>query len=126
MLHTATATRASDLELQRRLSSFNHERLRPRLPVDLDVDDEELSLDDEVQLRSLEERFIDGERAAVAAEAARVPDDPEGFVAWFEALKETGPGQNDPLFAWLAGSATLEQLRWFLTQEVAGEAASRI
>jgi hypothetical protein len=31
-------------------------------------------------------------------------------------------GQGDALFPWLATSATVEQMRWFLLQEVAGEA----
>jgi hypothetical protein len=37
-------------------------------------------------------------------------------------LRETGPGQGDPLFPWLAGRASLAQMRWFLAQEIAGEA----
>ncbi len=37
-------------------------------------------------------------------------------------LKGTGPGQGDPLFPWLATEASLEQMTWFLLQEVAGEA----
>jgi hypothetical protein len=53
---------------------------------------------------------------------ARVPADLEGFVAWFEDLKATGPSQNDPLFPWLAETADLEAMRRFLQQEVAGEA----
>jgi hypothetical protein len=32
------------------------------------------------------------------------------------------PGQQHPLFDWLAQEATLPQMRWFLTQEAAGEA----
>ena len=61
-------------------------------------------------------------RASVAARAAQAPRDPDGFVAWFEELEHTGPGQNDPLFPWLAETATMDEMRWFLTQEVAGEA----
>jgi hypothetical protein len=37
-------------------------------------------------------------------------------------LKQAGPGQGDPLFPWLAERATHEEMRWFLAQEVAGEA----
>jgi Iron-containing redox enzyme len=37
-------------------------------------------------------------------------------------LREVGPGQGDPLFPWLAAHATHEQMKWFLYQEVAGEA----
>jgi hypothetical protein len=54
--------------------------------------------------------------------AARASHDPNGFVRWFEDLKETGPGQKDPLFPWLAEHASLLEMTWFLEQEVAGEA----
>ena len=54
--------------------------------------------------------------------AAEAPTDPDGFIAWFEELKATGPGQGDPLFPWLARHASRDELRWFLRQEVAGEA----
>ena len=37
-------------------------------------------------------------------------------------MRENGPGQGDRLFPWLATEATLTQIRWFLAQEVAGEA----
>ncbi|GAO38540.1 hypothetical protein SCH01S_16_00580 [Sphingomonas changbaiensis NBRC 104936] len=53
---------------------------------------------------------------------ADVPEEPDAFVSWFEALQDNGPGQNHPLFAWLAETATEGQMRWFLTQEAAGEA----
>ncbi|MDB5459053.1 MAG: iron-containing redox enzyme family protein, partial [Caulobacteraceae bacterium] len=48
--------------------------------------------------------------------------DVDGFVAWFEVLAATGPGQHDPLFAWLARDAGPQAMGWFLTQEAAGEA----
>ncbi len=38
------------------------------------------------------------------------------------ALEPHGPGQHDPLFPWLEHHATLDQMTWFLRQEVAGEA----
>ena len=53
---------------------------------------------------------------------ADVPDEVDDFIDWFEELKESGPGQNDPLFPWLAEAASHEDMLWFLTQEVAGEA----
>ena len=43
-------------------------------------------------------------------------------MRWFEDLENTGPGQRDPLFPWLAAHATLVQMRWFLRQEIGGEA----
>ena len=58
----------------------------------------------------------------VAEEAAAAPTDVEGFIAWFEELKASGPGQYDALFPWLAEEANLDQLRWFFEQEAAGEA----
>jgi hypothetical protein len=70
----------------------------------------------------LEGQFIEAERALVAKRAATAPSDPVGFVAWFAALDRSGPGQGDPLFPFLATSASHDEMRWFLAQEVAGEA----
>ncbi len=66
--------------------------------------------------------FLEEARARVASRAAAAPADPDSFTAWFENLQQTGPGQHDPLFPWLASTATMVQMRWFLAQEVAGEA----
>jgi hypothetical protein len=117
---TATNARPDILSssFQRRLACWNRERLAPHFP---DPDwREELNRDHE--MRSLEVLFLEELREEVAPAAAGVPDDPDGFVAWFEALKDHGPGQGDPLFPWIAEKATLEEMRWFLTQEAAGEA----
>src|SRR4051812_36955714 len=103
---------------QRRLAHWNHERLAPRLPAE-DWRDE---LERDHEMRWCEVAFLEELRAEVAAEAAETPTDPDGFVAWFEGLNEHGPGQGDRLFPWIAEHATLEELRWFLTQEAAGEA----
>jgi Iron-containing redox enzyme len=101
--------------LHLRLAKDAQRRLRPGLPDDPPTGDA-------AELREMEAAFVAQERAAVAGLAADAPADAEGFVAWFESLKEKGPGQGDALFPWLAESATLEQMRWFLRQEVAGEA----
>ena len=69
-----------------------------------------------------ESQFLEAERAAVSSRARSAPRDATAFIAWFEALRETGPGQHDPLFPWLAESADLDQMRWFIEQEIAGEA----
>jgi hypothetical protein len=100
------------------LARWNRRRLTPTLPTDDYAGD----LAEEHHMRLLEGQWIEGLRAQVAGRAAEAPRDPEGFVAWFEDLKQTGPGQHDPLFDWLAQEATLEEMRWFLTQEAAGEA----
>jgi hypothetical protein len=65
---------------------------------------------------------VEAQRQAIACPTADIPSDVDGFIAWFEHLKQAGPGQGDALFPWLAEKATLEQMRWFLLQEVAGEA----
>jgi hypothetical protein len=77
--------------------------------------------EDEKMLR-LEGAFVEAFRAHVAPLVAEVPREPSGFIAWFEALRDAGPGQWDQLFAWLATDATLDEMKWFLEQEAAGEA----
>src|SRR5262245_55548578 len=116
-----TARQLSD-SLHRRLAASHSVRLAPALDDPGDDRDWHRGVADEVAVRRLERAFIEGERAAVAEQVRRVPTDPDGFLRWFDALKSTGLGQGDPLFPWLARQATLEQLRWFLAQEVAGEA----
>lgn len=102
----------------RRLAVFNAKRFSPALPSP----DWRASLAEDAALLVEEGDWLEASRAAVAERAALAPRDPDGFVAWFEELEHTGPGQNDPLFPWLAETASREEMRWFLTQEVAGEA----
>ncbi|HEX8444127.1 MAG TPA: iron-containing redox enzyme family protein [Allosphingosinicella sp.] len=103
---------------QRALAHWNHERLSPCFP---DADWQK-RLDRDTRMLRLEGAFIEELRAEVANEAAAAPTDVEGFIAWFEALQESGPGQGDPLFPWIEQEATFDQLRWFMGQEAAGEA----
>ena len=105
-------------EFQQGLARWNHQRLAPQFPAD----DWQKSLDRDLQMLRLEGGFIEALRAEVHAEAAEAPEDAEGFIAWFEALQQNGPGQGDPLFPWIAEEASLDELRWFLEQEAAGEA----
>jgi pyrroloquinoline quinone (PQQ) biosynthesis protein C len=105
-------------DVQQRLAHWNHVRLEPGLP-DANWQD---SLNFERAMLELEARFIDSLRAEVEGAAAIAPTDPQSFIAWFEGLDRNGPGQHDPLFEWLAESATLDQMRWYLAQEAAGEA----
>lgn len=102
----------------RALAHFNWRRLAVQMPGP----DWQHDLDDERAMRELEGYWIEDARATVADEAAAVPTDVDGFVAWFETLEASGPGQHDPLHDWLAEAASLEEMRWFLRQEVAGEA----
>lgn len=106
-------------DLHRALAGLNRRRLEPVLG---DASSWRDGLDAEHALRLAEDAFVAGERARIAARAAAVPRDVEGFAAWFAGLVEDGPGQGDALFPWLAERATMAEMRWFLAQEVAGEA----
>jgi Iron-containing redox enzyme len=101
---------------QRELAHWNRERLAPGFPGSAP------SPAHEQRMLRLEADFIDELREKVAVEAAEAPTDAGGFVKWFEDLEQVGPGQGDPLFPWIAEAASLDQIRWFLTQEAAGEA----
>jgi len=103
---------------QRGLAHWNRERLEPGFPSD----DWQRLFERDVRMERLQGAFLEELRAEVADEAAEAPTDVEGFIAWFEELKATGPGQGDPLFPWLAAEADRDQLRWFFEQEAAGEA----
>jgi hypothetical protein len=101
-----------------RLMEFNARRLKPTLIKSGWQND----LREELLSRLEEGRFVEEERLAMAPLLTNLPSDPDDFMRWFEALRDTGPGQNDRLFPWLAERADLEQIRWFLKQEIAGEA----
>lgn len=105
-------------DFQRGLARWNRQRLEPAFPIG----DWRRQLDADHQMLRLEGAFLEALRGEIADEAAAVPSDVDGFIAWFEGLLENGPGQNDPLFPWLAEAADLEQIAWFLEQEAAGEA----
>jgi hypothetical protein len=110
----------TDDRLHAQLAAFNRTRLAPRLPHSEHQRMQILQLERAATL--VERIFVERERALIARRAATAPTEPEAFVRWFEALREHGPGQGDPLFPWLAERASLEQMRWFLQQEAAGEA----
>jgi hypothetical protein len=107
-----------DHGFQAALARWNRERLEPGFPSD----DWEKTLERDARMQRLEGRYLESLRAEVAERAAGAPEDADGFIAWFEALGEEGPGQGDPLFPWIADAATQEELCWFLEQEAAGEA----
>ena len=104
--------------LHRALAHWNHARLSPAVPNQ----DWRRDIEREHEMRTVEGAFIEAFRSHIAPLVEHVPTNAHGFVAWFEGLKDHGPGQWDPLFDWLEGEASLEDLKWFLTQEAAGEA----
>jgi hypothetical protein len=105
-------------DLQFRLNRLNSLRLNPTLPSPHWED----QLAEIARLAIVEGHFLECSRQAVAARAAEAPTDPAKFIQWFEQLKQDGPGQSDPLFPWLAEECSMDEMKWFLTQEVAGEA----
>lgn len=103
---------------QRGLAHWNRERLAPGFPRD----DWQDVIERDGRMLRLEGAFVEELRAEVADAAAAAPTDADDFIAWFEALREDGPGQDDSLFPWLAEEADLDDVKWFLAQEAAGEA----
>jgi hypothetical protein len=108
----------SDDDLQQRLAAFNRRRLVPGLPHTHWRDE----INEDRDWLLLEGEYIERERRAVAAQAAEAPTDPDGFDAWLTNLTATGPGQSDPLFPWLGETCSMDEMKWVLGQEVAGEA----
>ena len=105
-------------DFQQQLARWNRDRLAPAFPTD----DWQAVIGRDATMQRLEGGFLEELRAEIADRAAEAPVDADRFIAWFEDLKQTGPGQGDRLFPWLAEQATRDDLRWFLQQEAAGEA----
>ena len=103
---------------QQDLARWNRDRLAPRFPRE----DWRSELRADAQMEERQVHFLQFLRAEVAARAAQAPTEPAAFIAWFEELERTGPGQHDALFPWLEQEATRDQMRWYLQQEAAGEA----
>src|ERR1700687_1911878 len=91
--------------LQRELAHFNRQRLEPGLGSaswrsDLTV---------ERRLLEQEGDFVETMRTEIAPLMADIPRVGEDFLGWFEELRQTGPGQGDALFPWLASLASRDQ-----------------
>lgn len=114
----ATSEMADVAGFHRRMSEWNARRLAPSIPHGGWLADAR----EDAEMVLLEGAFIERARTEAASWLHDLPTSVSGFIAWFEALKGSGPGEDDSLFPWLAEEATLEQMRWFLLQEVAGEA----
>lgn len=108
----------ADHALQARLAHWNRRRLAMQAPPE----DWRDALHADHDMDFVEREFTETLRAEIAPRAAQAPRDAAAFVVWFEALKQDGPGQADALFPWLATRASYDEMRWFIEQEVAGEA----
>ena len=107
-------------DFQLRWSLQNKERFSTGLPLSYEhftnglVKEFDFSSEEEISIYDLRESIRD--------HLLNLPRSSSEFISWFENLKEVGPGQNDPLFPWLKTHANFEQMKWFLQQEIAGEA----
>ena len=100
------------------LARFNRSKTSIGVPVSDWEQQEQAALD----MKLMEGRFLEELRASIRHLTRGVSEDANRFVSWFESLINWGPGQFHPLFDWLATRASSEDLKWFLTQEAAGEA----
>ena len=100
------------------LAHFNVGRIAPAFPVVHWLTD----MGTDFNWRMAEGLFLESLRELVAPLLPDEDGNTDDFINWFESLAAVGPGQQHTLFDWLAQSATLQQMRWFLTQEAAGEA----
>jgi hypothetical protein len=107
-------------QFHQELMRYGHSRMVPKTPQqDSDWED---NLQHSLVMTEREIHFFEQERQKIIHLANEAPSDTASFLAWFENLRETGPGQNDTLFLWLADHVSESQMRWFIQQEVAGEA----
>jgi hypothetical protein len=100
------------------LAKFNRSRTAVGVPC-ADWEDCEIA---SLAMRLHEGRFLEELRSSISYLTEGIPDTPDKFVSWFESLLEWGPGQYHYLFDWLANYASADEMKWFLTQEAAGEA----
>ena len=105
-------------KLHLQLSQFNQQRLAPNF-IHHNWAVKALH---EVHILIKEGDFVELERQHVQQYLIHMPQEPEVFMQWFSNLKTEAPGQGDALFSWLATQANMQQMRWFLQQEAAGEA----
>jgi hypothetical protein len=103
---------------QRELTKYNHRRLDPSLPSP----QWRYELATHCRVLQAEGEFVEAVRARIMPLARDIPSQVDAFIDWYERLRASGPGQGDPLFPWLERSASLAQMKWFIEQEVAGEA----
>lgn len=117
-LDPAPVNSCDPVALHRGLAHFNKQRVAVATPTS----DWRQHLKTELAWRSVEGEFLESLRVSVAPLLPQTGLEAGAFVGWFEALAQHGPGQQHPLFDWLAHTASYEDMCWFLRQEAAGEA----
>src|SRR3982074_1281568 len=82
-------------EFQRELAKYNALRFRPHLPEEAGHGD---LVTEEIVARA-EIEFVESLRRKVAPLADAIPADADGFIAWFEQLKNSGPRPGRSAFS---------------------------
>ena len=105
--HGQTPPTSSRLGFERLVSSCQiHAQAAPcHVPSDTWRDE----VEEFAQVAWAEGEYIETVRRAISPLLASVPSGVDDFIDWFEDLKETGPGQGDELFPWLAERANREE-----------------
>jgi hypothetical protein len=103
---------------QRELSRRNGARLEPSTPLG----DWRQDMRERAALAEAEIAYVESVREAIAPLVVDIPGEADAFLSWYERLAQNVPGQNEPLFPWLERQATFGEMKWFLEQEVSGEA----
>src|SRR5215813_7245513 len=102
--------------LHRALHRWNVRRHRPEHPTRRWRDE----LEEDLRMRSLEGEWIEAERAVLRHWTRDVPRGPAAFLRWFEGLVDDG--HSRPLLDAFNERATLDQVRWWMRQELVAEA----
>src|SRR5438309_9459917 len=76
--------------LHRQLAHWNHRRLAPARPCA----DWESQLREDHRMLWLEGVWVETLRGELESLLTDLPTDEEGFISWFERLKQSGPGQR--------------------------------
>ncbi|MES2664210.1 MAG: iron-containing redox enzyme family protein [Pseudomonadota bacterium] len=105
-------------EFHANLAKYNKSRMSVGIPLSNWEEVENANL----KFRILEGRYIEGLRSAIQPWINGHEGSADHFSEWFASMLDWAPGQHHPLFNWLAEEANLEEMKWFLTQEAAGEA----
>lgn len=113
-----TIVEADPAIFHQQLARFNVTRVAPTKPS---LRWQE-ALHDDLTWQLAEGKYLETLRQQVKPLISGYAGDTTHFIDWFESLAHRGPGQKHALFDWLAQDASLAQMRWFLTQEAAGEA----
>lgn len=109
----------AEAALQRRIARHLRHCLTPSVEEDID---RQYRSPVTVELRGFLRREQQVAAELISSLPSSLSSGADAFIAWFEDLEIHGPGQGDPLFAWLESSADENSMRWFLCQELAGEA----